>query len=299
MRNILLLFIFILSTISAFGQAGTSITYVDGFGTITLNYLDEFNGKRRYRGTDPGGTLTIYWTSTRWEISYNADVLYFSDASTALNPPNFTVGNWQNQPPNMPPLLGLSGTGTTSVLPVELIRFNVSARGGKNQLTWETASESNNQGFEIERSQDGIRFEKIGFVAGSSTTAVNQVYTFEDTNPNKGTSYYRLKQIDFDGNSEYFTVRSIKNGSKSTASISPTIVQSGSTARLSIESEAEEDSNYFVYSMTGQLTLQQNIQVQKGSNTYDLNIADLPPGVYVLKTLLGYGGPQAQQFVVQ
>ena len=69
----------------------------------------------------------------------------------------------------------------------------------KQKLSWKTTSESNNHGFEIQRSKDNIRFEKIGFIAGSGTTSTPRSYEFTDINVQVGFYYYRLKQIDNDG----------------------------------------------------------------------------------------------------
>lgn len=94
-------------------------------------------------------------------------------------------------------------TATAAALPVEMVSFAASARdqgwGYEVALNWKTASESNNFGFEVHRSQDGICFEKIGFLSGAGSTTASQSYTFYDKNVSTGRYYYRLKQIDQDG----------------------------------------------------------------------------------------------------
>ena len=95
-------------------------------------------------------------------------------------------------------------------LPVELLNFS-SKLISKNQaqLSWQTASESNNLGFEVQRSIDGREWEKLGFVAGKGTTNNLNDYQFWDTYPFGGINYYRLKQVDFDGAFEYSNVISV------------------------------------------------------------------------------------------
>ena len=93
-------------------------------------------------------------------------------------------------------------------LPVELTSFEVLVKGENVLLTWETASELNNAGFEVEKSKDGVVWNKIGFVAGNGTTLITQQYAFEDLSAAPGLWYYRLKQVDFDGQFEYSEVRS-------------------------------------------------------------------------------------------
>ena len=94
-----------------------------------------------------------------------------------------------------------------TVVPVELISFNAEVDVNGIKLQWETATEINNTGFEIERSSDNKAFERIGFIEGKGTTSEKQQYTFLDTDvKGKGKYYYRLKQIDHDGTESYFDV---------------------------------------------------------------------------------------------
>jgi len=98
-------------------------------------------------------------------------------------------------------------TTEDNVVPVELVSFtyNVLEHSGI-ELRWGTASETNNYGFEIERSSDGTSFAKIGFVQGNGTTEKSCTYSYIDEDAGSGVLYYRLKQIDFDGSFEYSSV---------------------------------------------------------------------------------------------
>jgi hypothetical protein len=88
-------------------------------------------------------------------------------------------------------------------IPVELISFNGLFENGIVKLSWVTASETNNSGFEIERKLKGIEWEKAGFVEGYGTTTDYQYYSFNDFNVQPGSYLYRLKQVDYDGSYEY------------------------------------------------------------------------------------------------
>lgn len=97
-------------------------------------------------------------------------------------------------------------------LPVSLTSFTASLSNNQSQLNWSTASESNNAGFEIESSQDGISFNKIGFVASQATNSNSILnYSFIDKLAKPGTTYYRLKQVDLDGKFSYSEVKFITN----------------------------------------------------------------------------------------
>jgi hypothetical protein len=94
-------------------------------------------------------------------------------------------------------------------IPVELSSFTANVSGNNVELNWSTATETNNQGFEIERNTGDGSFEKIGYVAGFGTTAEPKTYSYSDLNVNAGKYSYRLKQIDFDGSYEYSDVVNI------------------------------------------------------------------------------------------
>ena len=87
-------------------------------------------------------------------------------------------------------------------------------------LTWQTASEKNNNGFEIQRSTDGNNWTKIGFVKGNGTTNAEQKYTFTDEGP-LSINYYRLRQLDFDGNEAFSKTLTINTKGKWATKIFP------------------------------------------------------------------------------
>lgn len=95
--------------------------------------------------------------------------------------------------------LGSPGIVDTGTLPVELVSFSVVRDGETAVLRWETASETNNAGFEIYHRTGSRQFEKIGWVNGSGTTAAAQMYTFRSGTLLPGRHAFRIKQIDFDG----------------------------------------------------------------------------------------------------
>jgi len=91
------------------------------------------------------------------------------------------------------------------VVPVELSSFTANVIGTDVNLNWSTATELNNNGFEVQR-QSGADFVTIGFVKGRGTTTEVQNYSFTDSKLSVGKYAYRLKQVDFDGSFEYSKV---------------------------------------------------------------------------------------------
>ena len=92
------------------------------------------------------------------------------------------------------------------ILPVELTTFTATAINQTIALAWTTASEENNDYFQIERSLNGAKFEVLGKVKGTGTTLEPQAYSFVDAAPKAGVNYYRLKQVDYDGAFEYSNI---------------------------------------------------------------------------------------------
>ena len=108
---------------------------------------------------------------------------------------------------------GGGGGASGSALPVDLIHFDVHATANHHaDLHWATASEINNSHFEIERSYDGKTFEVVGEVAGNGNSQHQIAYSYldEDISLLENTVFYRLKQVDFDGTSEYSDIRVVR-----------------------------------------------------------------------------------------
>lgn len=108
-------------------------------------------------------------------------------------------------------------------MPVELTSFTASVNGNNVTLNWETATELNNKGFEIERALDvnvldgiteGLQFSTIGFTKGQGTSTSSKIYSFTDKLSAFGKYVYRLKQIDFNGAFEYSPNVSVSAGVK-------------------------------------------------------------------------------------
>ncbi|MCC6723915.1 MAG: DUF4215 domain-containing protein [Saprospiraceae bacterium] len=90
-----------------------------------------------------------------------------------------------------------------SALPVELVNFTATPIEQQVQLDWQTATETNNHGFDLQRSQDAKHWESITWINGHGNSQATQNYQHMDKKPKPGTNYYRLRQVDFDGASKF------------------------------------------------------------------------------------------------
>lgn len=168
--------------------------------------------------------------------------------------------------------------------PVEFISFNAKSEDSKIQLTWQTATEQNNEKFEIEMSLNGRDFQTIGEVKGNGTTATQQNYSFAVKSPQGGISYYRLKQIDFEGTFKYSEVKSVnfKKNNKQIEEFYPNPSSSGFT-HFNYVAQNNGKITISVFDMTGKLMIHQAQQVLKGENNLSFDFSDLNTGNYIVK----------------
>ncbi|MHC2991447.1 cellulose-binding protein [Pontibacter sp. HJ8] len=140
-------------------------------------------------------------------------------------------------------------------LPVELHSFQGIATESGIQLSWTTASEEDNHYFEVQRSQDGANFNAIGQVKGAGTTSLKQTYTFEDTAALAGTSYYRLRQVDFSDEQSYSAVVAVTYTQDETVSMQlyPTQTQGDPVTLKMSALQPQEKFTIGIYTLEGKL----------------------------------------------
>lgn len=170
----------------------------------------------------------------------------------------------------------VSFTVSNSPLPVKLIDFNTQAENGQVKLTWETATETDNDYFTIERSIDGTSWSAIKVVPGAGNSSSLRSYESYDENPYIGTAYYRLKQTDIDGHFTYSEVKSVKmTEGDANAIFAYPVPNTGNTVNFK---GITEPSNVV-------MTLHDAAGSSVFSTTLASNSVDLPtlkPGLYVI-----------------
>jgi hypothetical protein len=177
------------------------------------------------------------------------------------------------------------------VLPISLTRFTAEIANNKTVvLNWETASEQNNDFFTIERSQNGQHYSSLAKVKGAGNSTASQTYTHTDENPLNGTSYYRLKQTDYDGRSETFRAIPVKlnklTGAITDISISPNPFDENFTAQFTSDSQKEVTIEFLT--VRSKVIRTEKLMLKEGTNTYHFNGGNaLHPGLHVLRILDG------------
>lgn len=164
-------------------------------------------------------------------------------------------------------------------LPVEFVSFTGRADDRTNRLDWATASEVNNSHFEIERSIDGIAFERIGIEYGLGNSTELVEYYFIDENP-LAKAYYRLRQVDFDGQYEYSEIIII---TRPVENILGGIIKPNPTKGLSILDFSVENDNevdIMIISVGGKMMHTQRYAAVSGLNQLELDLTGYASGVY-------------------
>ena len=176
------------------------------------------------------------------------------------------------------------------IVPVELISFSASINVNSIELKWQTVSELNNLGFEIQRSSENTEWEKIGFVEGNGTSTLVNNYSFSDAIKNvNGKYYYRLKQIDNDGTFEYSTTIEVSFLQPLTFSLEqnyPNPFNPTTTIRFNLPKA--ENVKLTLYNLLGQkiITL---VNEYKEPGVYVINFeaSDLNSGMYIYEIEAG------------
>jgi hypothetical protein len=174
-----------------------------------------------------------------------------------------------------------------SPLPVIYADFSATLQNDVAVLQWTTATEWNNTGFDIERSIDGIRFNRAGFVPAAGNNSTEQTkYRFEDVlnNVQSDKVYYRLKQIDIDGNYAYSKVLVLnRSNSNNLLRLYPNPFTQGSL-RISADMLSAGAVTVRITDLAGRTLQQQDLILVKGSNNLSVSAGDqLSNGLYYVE----------------
>ena len=185
-------------------------------------------------------------------------------------------------------------TTTGGPLPVKMGAFNASLKSNRVALTWNTETEINNAGFEVERKTANGQYEKVGFVAskapGGNGSGFN--YSFEDAALNaKGVVYYRLRQLDLDGKATYSEIRAVRMAN---GALTLTVYPNPSRGNTNIALPAGAGSmDISLENFSGGL-----VQRWMGVMNSNLQLNNLRPGVYVLRVQMRETGEQLTQRIL-
>lgn len=188
-------------------------------------------------------------------------------------------------------------------LPVNLISFSGYREGSRNLLRWTTATESNNHGFEVQRSVDGINYSAIGFVntqafGGNSTDQLS--YTFTDNAPAGLKQYYRLKQEDWSGTGKLSNIVLIRGSKPFTLSVEAIFPNPArSHVNLVLAAPESDQVTIVLNDALGRTVMQRVVRVEPGSNTIPLDVSTLRSGSYFVRVVCSDGCEATGQLLKQ
>ena len=175
-------------------------------------------------------------------------------------------------------------------LPVELSSFVSTVSHRTVQLKWTTSSETNNSGFNIERKSGNSGWTNAGFVAGHGTVTYPVNYSFTDRNLNAGIYNYRLKQIDINGNFQYFNLNNeVSIGIPSRFEVYQNYPNPfNPSTKISFDLPVDSKVNVIVFDLSGKeiVTLINDVKTA-GYYTLDFNASNLSSGIYFYRIIAG------------
>ncbi|WP_090373258.1 SBBP repeat-containing protein [Dyadobacter sp. SG02] len=193
----------------------------------------------------------------------------FQDESGEVSPPSTYKINWGDP------------------LPVTLISFNVKEEGKTALLYWQTAAETNSDRFEIERSTNGKKWDRIGTVQSQGESAVLENYSFKDNRPMDGDNFYRLKMIDKDLSFTYSGIRSASFEGGLLLALYPNPVKDV----LTVDTDHSTVKSITVTSKAG-------VVVYKGAAGRTIDVKQFAAGMYVVSVTYHDGSVKYQKFAL-
>lgn len=232
------------------GSASVSVTLSWNSAECTGPYI-----------TDPSTLLVGRWNGTNWVSHGNGGTTGNVSAGTITTAAAVT---------SFSPFI-IATSSTTNPLPITLLYFKAESESESTVLSWKTATEINNAEFQVERSADGRRFDVIGRVPGAGSSRTPNSYSLIDHHPLPGVSYYRLKQVDFDGTSTTFDIVRVNNTERQIDFyVYPNPAAGGTVVRTNYAGPAELIDQY-------------GLTVARFESATQISTAQIPTGVYVLR----------------
>lgn len=265
------------SAVNANPLDGSSYTANSTFGSGNVTGANNFVV---YNST--GGSVTVSGLKSNTEYFF---AVY-----------EFNNGGFANAENYLTPAATISAFTQIEALPITLLTFTATLSPEKQVLVnWATVSEINNHRFEVERSEDGIFFQKLGTLKGAGTASERRDYRMVDSSPLSGTSYYRLRQVDFDGTTAYSQMVAVRNNNRfsRTATLYPNPVLN--TVKIDL-GFAAKGAKVMVMDMLGRMVMNEPAPTMLSEETLSLDMSRLNAGTYQL-TIFTEEGQISRKFI--
>lgn len=246
----------------------------DNSGNLVIAILEKSPGSDYVSGLS-GNAFGVSDVSSKRVIYFVSD----EDPIDPTNPPE--ADNYRTYIGNIKLNFGFP-------TPVMLKNFSGKKGASGFDLSWTTVTESNNKGFNIQRSADGVKFDNIGFVATKAASGISNGvlnYSFSDLKPLSLNNYYRLQQIDKDGRSSFSEIVTLKQllAKIKIGTIYPNPVRNNLS--LEVATPIASKVNVVVSSVDGKIVMKSSQSLMAGDNKIELNTAALGAGIYTVKII--------------
>ncbi|MFH0865110.1 MAG: GEVED domain-containing protein [Bacteroidota bacterium] len=300
--------------------------FSSGYGTYNIDPADvtavellEVSKIEYWNLSRPFGTgtpqVTLYWEASDANSSYitycpdlqiahwdgsnswweNNNYNAVTVTSTGCNSPLNVSGTIQTNAgisEFSPFTYGSKTSGGSNPFPIELLSFSGKNLGEKNLLEWITSSETNNDYFVLEKSKDGILFEELTKVdgAGTSNSLIN--YDEIDYDPFEPVTYYKLKQVDFDGMYSYSDIISVSGEMLSDQPVFINLYPNPASTLVNLEvySPCEGEMKVEIYDYLGMVIVSEKRNVKKGNDIILFDISKFADGIYYSKIFFNDNG---------
>ncbi|MES2654782.1 MAG: T9SS type A sorting domain-containing protein [Bacteroidota bacterium] len=292
------------TTASKAFAAGTDITNP---ATITINYNNYFvYGTQGIFGYLGGDVASL----TAWKAAIGQDANSINDSTrfvslTNLHLTSTSIGNFSmkaapisgvntdidNQARTAPFYYMGADEIPSSPLPVTLTSLTANVKENNVLVSWTTASEVNNKGFEVERSIDGTEFATIAFVKGAGNSSNVNSYSKLDLNAFNATAsntiYYRLKQVDFDGKYTYSQIVKVYKNLEAFSAVAIYPNPFVSQVTVSFNAATQSTAVIEILDIQGKVVATKTANTVNGANTVEVNNTDnLQAGIYFARLTL-------------
>ena len=252
-------------------------------GINTNSYDHNYIREARWFKSNDGDILNLVGITTAELITNAYSLTVIGDDLTTANGINYV---------ELADISGFSGgtyavgTGPNSnedVLPVELTLFEVYAENENDVLIWETASEVNNDYFIVEKSENLKNYYEIAKIDGQGTTSQPTNYQYINENVLSGITYYRLKQVDFDGLYTYSNIVAVE---RENSKLAITAFPNPFSNSLAVSFDADVSIKVVavqIFDELGRVVYLKNIELDQGVNSFNLDLQHLSDGIYNLR----------------
>jgi hypothetical protein len=228
-----------------------------------------------------------HWNTTAFLWENNNNVVTTTGACTGVTPGSVSTSAVVT---SFSPFTFGSLSSGLNPLPIELLNFDAALDQHDNVVSkWKTASEKDCDFFTVEKTKDGVNFEFVGKVKGSGTTDTQHEYTLLDESPFEGTSYYRLKQTDFDGTSSFFPLVNVMRTESASVSVFPN-PNDGKELYLSVTGYSGSEITLALEDELGRISYTETLTKTPDEKTVKKLIhfkPELRPGIYTCVITIG------------